>query len=71
MSKLKNSKNLDSRQTLAVDSAYLACKPPEHLTAKRSKQPPHRQYMRHLVHDCLCEDELRQVDLLSPLFWPN
>ena len=69
MTKLKNSKNLDSRQSLAVDSAYLACKPPDRMMAKRSKQPPHKQYLRHLIHDCLSEDELKQVTVLS-LFKP-
>ena len=61
--KLKNSRNVDSRQSLAVDSAYLACKPPERASLRRSRHPPHELYMRHLVHDCLTQDALKQVRL--------
>lgn len=69
--KLKSSRNVDPRQGLAVDSAFLVCKPPEHSLAKRSKQKPQRQYMRYLVHDLLSEDELKQVpcsDLTAMLY---
>lgn len=60
MMRLKNSRNLDSRQSLAVDVAYLACKPRSRAD-RRKDRPPHVLYMRHLVHDTLTQDNVKQV----------
>lgn len=69
MVKLKNGRHVDPRQSLAVDSAYLACKPPDRAHTKQSRHPPARRYMRHLIHDRLDETHLKQV--LPPLSTPS
>jgi len=59
--KLKNSRNLDARQTLLLDSAAYAARPPERPGARRKRRPPQHQYMRHLVHERLTHAELKQA----------
>ncbi len=59
--KLKNSRNLDARQTLLLDSAAYAARPPERLGARRKRRPPMHEYMRHLVHERLTHAELKQA----------
>jgi hypothetical protein len=39
MMRLRNARNLDSRQTNAVDSAYFACRPPDKATQRRRRPP--------------------------------
>jgi len=39
MMRLRNARNLDSRQTNAVDSAYFACRPPDKAMQRRRRPP--------------------------------
>jgi hypothetical protein len=61
MMKLKNSRNLDARQTLLLDSAAYAARPPERAGARRKRRPPMHEYVRHLVHERLTHAELKQA----------
>lgn len=61
MVKLKNTRNVDARQALAVDNAHLACKPPERARYRRSRKPPEELYMRHLVLSVLTRDTMEQA----------
>ncbi|KAF8071278.1 UPF2 [Scenedesmus sp. PABB004] len=54
MMRLRNARNLDSRQSNAVDSAYYACRPPDKATQRR-RRPPMQEYVRHLVFDRLAD----------------
>lgn len=68
--KLKNSRNLDSRQSLLLESAFYAARPPERTAARRKQRPPLREYMRHLVHERLTHAELKQARLVMDfVFW--
>ena len=64
MMKLKNSRNLDARQSLLLESAFYAARPPERTAARRKQRPPLREYMRHLVHERLTHAELKQARLM-------
>ena len=59
--RLKNSKNLDARQSMLLDNAYFAVRPPERMGARRKKRPPEQEYVRHLVRDCLAKDQVKPV----------
>lgn len=61
MMKLKNSRNLDARQSLLLESAFYAARPPERTAARRKQRPPLHEYMRHLVHERLTHAELKQA----------
>ncbi|KAK9825703.1 hypothetical protein WJX81_008105 [Elliptochloris bilobata] len=61
MMKLKNSRNLDARQSLLLESAFYAARPPERTAARRKQRPPLHEYMRHLVHERLTHADLKQV----------
>ena len=61
MMRLKNSKNLDARQSMLLDNAYFAVRPPERLGARRKQRPPEQEYMRHLVRECLTRDQVKPV----------
>lgn len=65
--KLRNTKNVDARQAMAVDSAYLTCKPPERAILRRKKRSPQELYMRHLIMDVLGHDDLKQVGCAARL----
>lgn len=38
MMRLRNARNLDSRQTNAIDNAYFACRPPDKAASRRRKR---------------------------------
>ena len=59
--RLKNTRNLDARQSMLLDNAYFAVRPPERLGARRKKRPPEQEYVRHLVRDCLAKDQVKPV----------
>ena len=59
--RLKNSRNLDARQSMLLDNAYFAVRPPERLGARRKKRPPEQEYVRHLVRECLAKDQVKTV----------
>ena len=59
--RLKNTKNLDARQSMLLDNAYFAVRPPERLGARRKKRAPEHEYMRHLVRECLSKDQVKPV----------
>ena len=59
--RLKNSKNLDARQSMLLDNAYFAVRPPERLGARRKQRPPEQEYMRYLVRECLTRDQVKPV----------
>lgn len=40
MMRLRNARNLDSRQTNAVDNAYFACRPPDKAASRQRKRTP-------------------------------
>jgi hypothetical protein len=40
MMRLRNARNLDSRQTNAIDNAYFACRPPDKAASRRRKRSP-------------------------------
>lgn len=61
MMRLKNTKNLDARQSMLLDNAYFAVRPPERLGARRKKRAPEHEYMRHLVRECLSKDQVKPV----------
>ena len=61
MMRLKNSKNLDARQSMLLDNAYFAVRPPERLGARRKQRPPEQEYMRYLVRECLTRDQVKPV----------
>ena len=61
MMKLKNSRNLDARQSLLLESAFYAARPPERTAARRKQRPPLHEYMRHLVHQPLTQADLKQA----------
>ncbi len=61
MMKLKNSRNLDARQSMLLDNAYYAVRPPERVGARRKRRPPVHDYMRHLIHDRLATEQVKPV----------
>ena len=61
MMRLKNSKNLDARQSMLLDNAYFAVRPPERLGARRKQRPPEQEYVRYLVRECLTRDQVKPV----------
>ena len=61
MQRLKIAKNLNIRQAMLVDNAYYTTRPPERLTVEKKELTPIQQYIRHLVHDQLAQDEPKQV----------
>ena len=61
MMKLKNSRNLDARQSMLLDNAYFAVRPPERVGARRKRRPPMQEYMRYLTRECLTKDEVKPV----------
>lgn len=63
MMKLRNSLNLDARQSALVDDAWYAVHPPERVGARRKQRPPVRAYVRHLVLDALARDQVKPVRL--------
>ena len=63
--KLKNSRNLDARQSLLLESAFYSARPPERTAARRKQRPPLHEYMRHLVHERLTHAELKQARLMT------
>ena len=71
MVKKKNSGNLDPRQVLAVESAHIASNPPDRAGLRKSHHPPHRLYMRHLIRNCLTEDDIKLVRFGPPLYRPS
>jgi regulator of nonsense transcripts 2 len=64
MMKLKNTRNLDARQSMLLDNAYYAVRPPERMGLRRKRRPPAQEYMRHLVLDTLTAAELKPVRFL-------
>ena len=70
MVKLRNSRNLDARQSALVDNAYFAVHPPERVGARRKQRPPEHAYIRHLVLDSLSKDEVKPVLLPSRVAHP-
>ncbi|WIA32391.1 hypothetical protein OEZ86_003220 [Tetradesmus obliquus] len=60
MMRLRNARNLDSRQTNAVDSAYFACRPPDKATQRR-RRPPLQEYIRHLLFEVLGDGSIVEV----------
>lgn len=66
MVKLRNSRNLDARQSALVDSAYFAVHPPERVGARRKKRPPEHEYIRHLILESLSKDEVKPVGGANP-----
>lgn len=68
MMRLKNTRNLDARQSMLLDNAYFAVRPPERMGARRKKRPPEQEYVRHLVRECLAKDQVKTVRwCLSPI----
>ncbi|KAK9806738.1 hypothetical protein WJX72_000988 [[Myrmecia] bisecta] len=61
MMKLKNARNIDARQSMLVDSAYFQCKPTARRALQRKQRPPVHEYIRHLVYDCMDEEDLKKV----------
>ncbi len=61
--KLKNSRNLDARQSMLLDNAYYAVRPPERVGARRKRRPPVHEYARHLIHDRLATEQVKPVRL--------
>lgn len=61
MQRLKIAKNLNIRQAMLVENAYYTSRPPERLAVEKKERTPLQQYIKHLVHDRLTEDEPKQV----------
>ena len=61
MMRLKNSKNLDARQSMLLENAYFAVRPPARLGARRKQRLPEQEYMRYLVRECLTRDQVKPV----------
>ncbi|CAL8462985.1 g2519 [Coccomyxa elongata] len=61
MMKLKNSRNLDARQSMLLDNTYYAVRPPERVGARRKRRPPVHDYMRHVIHDRLATEQVKPV----------
>ena len=68
MQRLKIAKNLNIRQAMLVENAYYICRPPDRPTIEKRERTPLQQYMRHLVHDQLTQDDTKQVSLQPPGF---
>ena len=64
MQRLKIAKNLNIRQAMLVENAYYTARPPERVTVEKEERTPLQQYIRHLVHDQLAQDEPKQVTML-------
>ena len=62
--RLKNSKNLDARQSMLLDNAYFAVRPPERAAARRKKRAPEQEYMRYLIREALSRDQVKSVSCL-------
>ncbi len=61
MMKLGKSRNLDARQSMLLDNAFYAVRPPERVGARRKRRPPAQEYARHLIHHCLASDGVKPV----------
>lgn len=61
MMRLKNSRNLDARQSALLDNAYFAVRPPERVAARRKRRAPEQEYMRYLVRECLAKEQVKPV----------
>jgi regulator of nonsense transcripts 2 len=61
MMKLKNSRNLDARQSMLLDNAYYAVRLPERVGARRKRRPPVHEYARHLIHNRLATEQVKPV----------
>ncbi|KAK9868805.1 hypothetical protein WJX84_002149 [Apatococcus fuscideae] len=61
MQRLKIAKNLNIRQAMLVENAYYICRPPDRPTIEKRERTPLQQYMRHLVHDQLTQDDTKQI----------
>ena len=59
--RLKNSRNLDARQSALLDNAYFAVRPPERAAARRKRRAPEQEYMRYLVRECLAKEQVKPV----------
>lgn len=70
MMKLGKSRNLDARQSMLLDNAYYAVRPPERIGARRKRRPPVQEYARHLIHHCLASDGVKPVST-SSFGYPN
>lgn len=72
MMRLKNSKNLDSKQETALENAYYSCKPPERAAIKVKERSPIELFMRKLIHEELNESNKRFVmDKMRKMDWQN
>jgi regulator of nonsense transcripts 2 len=70
MMRLKNSKNLDTKQETAVENAYYSCKPPERAAIRVKERTPLELYLRKLIYEDLTEKNKRSVmDKLRKLDW--
>ena len=72
--RLKGAKNIDNAKCLLVDSAAFACRPPPAAKLKDRNDTVLQKYIRHLVFDCLNQDEATMLEIVKRirrLPWPE
>lgn len=65
MQRLKIAKNLNIRQAMLVENAYYICRPPDRPAIEKKERTPLQLYIRHLIHDELAQDDIKQVNCNS------
>ena len=65
MQRLKIAKNLNIRQAMLVENAYYICRPPDRPAIEKKERTPLQLYIRHLIHDELVQDDIKQVRCYS------
>ncbi|XP_016984752.1 regulator of nonsense transcripts 2 [Drosophila rhopaloa] len=72
MLRLKTATAMDSRHSAQIESVYYLVKPPESSKREPTIRPPMHEYIRHLIFEKLCKQNVEQcIKMLRRIDWQD